>query len=270
MQDAEFHNDKGRAAGLLKPLMPLLATAYGLAVIYVTALPLDGDNPGVVGEMLTWLLSLAAIGLTLLLVHRVEPELFPAARQFSLRWPKVSIVGLLLLAPLLMVVKEYIVLGITSQMHPVALEPMSCTAAELREDLLSGVHAVLLAPVLEELCFRQLAISPFRRRGAQVAVCVLMAILFGILHVRNFPGAFISGLFYGLVFVWSRSIWCSVVLHAGSNLSATLLAVYSWLQLGDVQTTRLPVIFLPDAKFIVGSVALAAMGLVLVMRKKKE
>lgn len=270
MEDAKCDNDKGKAAGLLKLLMPLLATAYGVAIIYVTALPLDGDNPGAVGEMLTWLLSLAAVGLTLLLVHRVEPKVFPASGQFSLRWPKVSVVGLLLLTPLGMVVKEYIVLGITSQMHPVALEPMSCTAAELREDLLSGVHAVLLAPVLEELCFRQMAVSPFRRRGAQVAVCVLMATLFGILHVRNFPGAFVSGLVYGLVFVWTRSVWCSVALHAGSNLSATLLAVYSWLQLGDVQMTRLPVIFLPDAKFVVGSVALAAIGFLLLERKTKE
>lgn len=34
-----------------------------------------------------------------------------------------------------------------------------------------------------------------------VVVCVVMAILFGLLHVRNFPGAFISAICYGLVFI---------------------------------------------------------------------
>ncbi len=77
-----------------------------------------------------------------------------------------------------------------------------------------------------------MAISPFRRRGAQIAVCVVMAFLFGILHVRNFRGAFISVLFCGTVFIWSRNIWYSVALHAGCNLTATLLAVYCWFGLG--------------------------------------
>ena len=35
--------------------MPILAAAYGTAVIYVTALPVAGDNPGFTGELLTWL-----------------------------------------------------------------------------------------------------------------------------------------------------------------------------------------------------------------------
>jgi membrane protease YdiL (CAAX protease family) len=132
---------------------------------------------------------------------------------------------------------------------------------------MSSVHAVLLAPVLEELCFRQMAISPFRRRGAQIVVCVVMAVLFGMLHVRNFMGAFIDAMFYGLVFIWSHNIWYSVTLHAGSNLAATLLAVYCWLGLGDMQMTRIPVIIMPDMKVIVASLFLAIAGVLLLKKK---
>ncbi|MBR4699200.1 MAG: CPBP family intramembrane metalloprotease, partial [Prevotella sp.] len=190
----------------LKPLVPFLAVAYSMAVIYVTALPVAGDNPGFCGELLTWLLTLAGIVLTLFLVGRVEPKVFPAAGQFPLKLPKLSLVaGLLLIAPLWLVVEGYIVYGITSLAHSIQMEPLAYTTADLRKDLLSSVHAVLLAPVLEELCFRQMAISPFRRRGAQIIVCVVMAVLFGILHVRNFPGAFLSAIVYGLVFIWSRN-----------------------------------------------------------------
>ena len=145
---------------------------------------------------------------------------------------------------------------------------MTYTADELREDLQSSVHAVLLAPIFEELCFRQMAISPFRRRRARIVVCVVMALLFGVLHVRNFPGAFLSAMVYGLVFIWSGSIWCSVALHAGRNLTATLLAVYSWLQLGDMQMTKIPVIILPDIKVVIASVILAVAGGYLLMRKR--
>ena len=257
-----------KAASHIKPLMPILSAAYGVAVIYVTAMPVAGDNPTFVGEVLTWLITLAGIALTLFLVLRVEPKVFPTAKQFPLKLPKVSVIaGLLLIAPLWLVADEYIVYGITSLVHNLQMKPLTYTTAELREDLLSSVLAVLLAPVLEELCFRQMAISPFGRRRTQIAVVVVMAILFGILHVRNFPGAFISALFYGLVFIWSRNVWYSVILHAGNNLTATLLAVYCWLQPGVIQMTSTPVIILPDMKVIVASSLLAIAGGLLIKKQ---
>ena len=258
-----------RIATVIKPLMPILSALYGFAIIYVTALLIAGDNPTFADEALTWLITLAGIALTLFLVRRVEPRVFPTAGHFSLRLPRVCVfVGLLLIAPLWLVVEEYVVYGITSLAHTVQMKPLTYTTAELREDLLSSVHAVLLAPLLEELCFRQMAISPFRRRGAQIAVCVVMAILFGMLHVRNFPGAFISAMFYGLVFIWSRNIWYSVTLHAGSNLAATLLAVYCWLRPGAMQMASTPVIILPDVKVIIASVFLAIVGGLLLKKKR--
>ena len=260
-----------KAARYIKPLMPILSAVYGFAVIYVTALPLAGDNPTFVDELLTWLITLAAIALTLFIVFRVEPKLFPAAGQFPLKLPKAIIfVGLVLMAPLFRVAEEYIVYGMTSLACTIQMEPLTYTTAELREDLLPSVHAVLLAPVLEELCFRQMAISPFRRRGTQIVVCLVMAILFGLLHVRNSPGAFISALFYGLIFIWSRNIWYSVALHAGVNLTATLLAVYCWLQLGDMQMAKTPVIILPDLKVFIASLLLAVAGVLLVRKKRRQ
>ena len=252
----------------LKPLTPLLAAVYGGVLISVTALPLGGNAPGIGGELLSWVLTMLSIVLTLFLVSKVEPKVFPAARQFSLKSPKPSvIVGLLLIAPLWLVTKEYVVYGLTSLVRTVQMEPLTYTSSELREDLLSSVHAVLLAPVLEELCFRQMAISPFRRRGTQIAVCVVMALLFGIPHVRNFYGAFLSAMFYGLVFIWTRNIWYGVALHAGSNLMGTLLMVYCWMGLGSIQMAKMPVIALPDIKVFIASVFLAIAGVFLIQSK---
>ena len=258
-----------QAARFLRLLMPILSAAYGIAIIYVTALPLSGDYPGFGCELLTWLITLAGITLSLYLVHRVEPKVVPSARDFSLKLPPMYVfVGLLLIAPLWLVTEDYLVYGMTSLFHTVELEPLTYTTDELRKDLLSSVHAVLLAPILEELCFRQMAISPFRRRRVQIVVCVVMALLFGVLHVRNFPGAFFSAMVYGMVFIWSGSIWCSVALHAGRNLTATLLAVYSWLQLGDMRMTEIPVIILPDIKVVIVSLLLAIVGGYLLIKKR--
>ena len=259
-----------KLVSLLKPLMPIIAAAYGTALIFVTAWPTDSDSLGFGGELLSWLLTLAGIGLTLFLVQRVEPKVFPAAKQFQLKWPKSLVfIGLLLIAPLWFVAKEYIIYGLTGLVHTVQMEPLTYTTPELREDLLASIHAVLLAPILEELCFRQMAISPFRSRRAQIAVCVVMAALFGVFHVRNFLGAFIDALFYGLIFIWSRNIWYSVALHAGCNLMVTLLAVYCWLGLGDMMMTGIPLIILPDVKIIIVSIVLFTIGIVLIKPKIK-
>ena len=250
---------------ILKPLMPILAAAYGFALIYVTALPLDGDTKTFASDLLSCLITLVCIILTFFLVKRVEPKWFSSASQFSLKVPKWPIIiGLLMMAPLWLVAEGYLVYGLTSLFHTVQLETVTYTTSELREDLIASIHAVLLAPVLEELCFRQMAISPFRRRGVQVAVCVVMAVLFGMLHVRNFPGAFFAAMVYGLVFIWSRNIWYGIALHAGHNLTATLLAIYCWLGLGDMQMAKIPVIFLTDAPVIVGSIVLAIAGVLVV------
>ncbi|MBQ7494163.1 MAG: CPBP family intramembrane metalloprotease [Bacteroidaceae bacterium] len=249
---------------ILKPIMPILAAVYGLMMIYMTAMPMADGNETLGRQGLSWGITLAAIALTYVLVRRVEPSVFPEAKQFSLKLPTPAVVlGLLLLAPLWGVAEGYVVYGLTSLIHTVQMEPITYTPEELREDLLASVHAILLAPVLEELCYRQLAISPFRRRGAQIIVCVVMALLFGILHVRNFLGASIDAMLYGLVFIWTRNIWYAVILHMGHNLMATLLAIYCMLGLGEIQMSKTPVILLPDTTVVVTAVIMALIGWVM-------
>ena len=103
-----------------------------------------------------------------------------------------------------------------------------------------------------------------------MVVCVVMAVLFGALHVRNFLGASIDALFYGSIFIMTRNIWNSVALHAGCNLTVTLLAVYCWLGLGDLQMAKTPMIILTDAKFIIASIVLSIAGFLLINTKKRE
>ena len=258
-----------RIASIIKPLLPILSTVYGLALIYLAALPLADGKGSFASEALGWILTLAAIMLTVLVAIPMERRAYPESRQFTLKLPSFTIVaGLLLIAPLWLIVQEIVVYGLTSLVHPVQTEPLEYSYEELREDMLASVHAVFLAPVLEELCYRGLAISPFRRRRTQIIVCLIMAVLFGILHVRNFIGASLAALLFGLVYIWSRNIWYAILLHAGSNLTATLLAVYSCLGFGEIQMCKIPVIFIPDMKVFIASLILVVIGVVLIKKKR--
>ena len=131
-----------RLSNILKPIMPILAAVYGFMLIYMTALPMADGNETLDRQVLSWGFTLLAIALTYLLVNRGEQEVFPEAKQFSLKLPKPTIgLGLLLLAPLWCVAEGYVVYGLTSLIHTVQMEPITYTSDELREDLLASVHA---------------------------------------------------------------------------------------------------------------------------------
>ena len=245
---------------ILKPVVPILVTIYGFLLIYVTALPTADGNFTLGREALSWMLTLAAIGLTYIIAYWLEPKVFPESKQLSMKFPKLTVVaGLLLLAPLWLVVEGYFVYGLTSLIHTVRLEHITYNPDELREDLLACVHAVLLAPVLEELCFRQLAISPFRQRKSKIIVCVVMAFLFGILHVRNFIGASLGAM-----------LLYAIILHMSRNLTITLVVIYCVLGLGELRMSSTPVIYLFDAKVVFAAVVMAVIGFIMLKKTSQH
>ena len=70
----------------------------GFMLIYMAALPIADGNETLGRQVLSWGLTLVAIGLTYLLVHRCEPKVFPEAKRFSLKLPNPTTgLGLLLL-----------------------------------------------------------------------------------------------------------------------------------------------------------------------------
>ena len=141
-----------RLQAILKPFMPILATGYGVALISLTSLPIGSMESTVISELLTVLLSLAAIALTLFLVKRYYPVVFPSSAQFSFKSPSLAIIaGILLIAPLWFVTKEYIIYGLTSLTGSPQLEPMTCSMQDLKEDLIAGGN--LTAIFLEIYCW---------------------------------------------------------------------------------------------------------------------
>ncbi len=98
------------------------------------------------------------------------------------------------------------------------------------------VIIALLPAIGEELFFRGLFLRIIEKgtRSSSIAV-VLSALIFTILHFQFYGllPRFILGVVYGLLFVWSRSLWLPMIAHFVNNLAAVIasgfIPVYSEL-----------------------------------------
>lgn len=90
----------------------------------------------------------------------------------------------------------------------------------------------LIGPIVEELVFREAIIGYSIGKGMKPLHAVLMsALLFGIVHVNpaQVPFAFAMGMLFGLVYLRSRSIVLTGIIHIINN---SIAALQVWV-LGD-------------------------------------
>lgn len=79
------------------------------------------------------------------------------------------------------------------------------------------------APLCEELFFRGLFQRSLERPGAGLRAVGISALVFSALHFDPvaFAARFELGLLFGLLALWSRSLWPAVLAHAASNAVST-------------------------------------------------
>lgn len=97
-------------------------------------------------------------------------------------------------------------------------------AVELSKKILSsgwiGISAVvILVPIIEEVIFRRICISTLRQEVSAPLAILLSAFLFGILHIQpaQILGATMLGVVFGTIYVLSKSILPSIILHILNN-----------------------------------------------------
>lgn len=99
--------------------------------------------------------------------------------------------------------------------------------------LFSVLVMVILSAVCEELAMRGCALQAVEQRFGWIAGLAASSVLFGVIHLVN-PGATVwsaiaitleAGLLIGAVFLLTRSLWVPIGLHAGWNLTESLLGV---------------------------------------------
>lgn len=101
------------------------------------------------------------------------------------------------------------------------------------KDLVSFIPALfvasVVAPVAEETFFRGLILTGLRSRFGLPAAMIASSLLFALVHLvaQVFVPIFVLGIFLSLLYVSSKSLWPSIVLHSAFNgVSLTLVYFY--------------------------------------------
>ena len=86
----------------------------------------------------------------------------------------------------------------------------------------------LVAPVVEELCFREAVMGGLLRNGVKPWIAILVsAVLFGLIHVNpvQIVGAGLMGIILGIIYYKAGNIVLATALHVLNNSVATLMAL---------------------------------------------
>jgi membrane protease YdiL (CAAX protease family) len=97
--------------------------------------------------------------------------------------------------------------------------------------LLNAVCIVLFIPVTEELIFRGFAFNRLRSGMSFVPALILQAVLFSVAHFNLVQsiGVLLAGVVLGLAYMWSKSLYGSILVHASYNCTSLIL----WTIVGE-------------------------------------
>ncbi|WP_373598172.1 CPBP family intramembrane glutamic endopeptidase [Paraclostridium bifermentans] len=89
------------------------------------------------------------------------------------------------------------------------------------------ISVVIVGPVFEEIVFRGLCVGFLKNKIGMVPTIFTQAILFGIAHgnMEQFITASILGLILGLIFLYTNSIYSSIIFHIIFNGSAAIISI---------------------------------------------
>ena len=90
------------------------------------------------------------------------------------------------------------------------------------QGLLMFTSLVIAAPILEELIFRGIMLDGLLRIYSPTKAVIVSSLLFGLIHLNpaQFVGGALVGGFMGWVYVHTRSVMATILIHAVFNLTA--------------------------------------------------
>lgn len=92
--------------------------------------------------------------------------------------------------------------------------------------VIGSISSIVFAPILEEMVFRFLLISPFTTIPGKVYAVLISSTIFGFLHgYENFIETTIIGIIFSLIFLFTQNIIFSIITHIMINFTVTLSIV---------------------------------------------
>lgn len=103
--------------------------------------------------------------------------------------------------------------------------------------------AVLIAPIFEELFMRGIILEQLSRRYKPIISITVSALLFAIMHLNVTQGvnAFLLGIIFGLVYLKTRNLIITILLHGLNNLFCDIVSYFPELYKMDFSPIKLAV-----------------------------
>ena len=226
---------KRRGHTLLKLLIILVSIGMAFGVNMLSMLIVEDE--GNLGQIiLADFTEMMALGLIIFIWGKFLPRQFPATNDYRFRKPAIYQVLMVIGIALISLVGGYRLLyvfrggDVNVTMIPIAYE----SAAEFKEEMMASIHAILIAPTLEEMCFRIIPASVVQTNKKRIVVLAILAILFAALHRNNFLAAWGDATVFIVLFIVTRNPLIPILCHAFSNLFKTLAGMVSYIGLMNV------------------------------------
>lgn len=255
---------------IIKFLMPVFAAAYIIGVTYGIGEVLKLVPP------VQWKKISAELGLYLFItlltyfaVKKLFPKLFPGAESYQFKPVSSSTAAMLacitpLTAALLWRLNIYLYTLKGNKLVP------STEKEEFPEFLILAFFSVLIHPIFEEICFRYMALSPQKTPLQKITALVLSSMIFGCLHWHNPYTALttvINGILFGTVFLLTKNICHSVLLHIFYNATVASVGIITTLGVDIVVDKNISAPYF-DNNWLLGMSVLALIGIIIMLKEK--
>ena len=240
---------------ILKLFMPFLSIIYLVLVMLLAALPLKTDSFVLSERLMSTLIEFGIAILTIFISLKIMPELFSNCKNYKTKLLSFSgVIAILLIVPFITIIEYDVIYNvkILDSSEKYEILPFACDS--VFEELICCISAVLLAPVNEELSFRYLSLTPFNKKISQLIVMILVSVIFAHLHNNNFLPIFVNSIIFGLVFIFTKNILCSILFHSFSNLSIFIFGILTKYNITDIKyisNTKI-LIFSGKTQFVFG------------------
>ena len=129
--------------------------------------------------------------------------------------------------------------------------------------IISMFSIIVVLPIFEEILFRGLVFYELRERFSVIATVIIQALIFGIWHLNPLQSVytFFAGIIFGVILVFTNSIWGSIIAHIIYNLLGSLCIPALIYFLGDSVEVYM---------YIIVGIILFILGIVLMYKQYKR
>lgn len=234
---------------ILKFFSPILAIVYTVGIILLEALPLNTDDYSLTNTLISISLQFVGAIFTLFIVIKIYPRFFENVPNYKLKMlSPLKIIGIFLIVPFGLMLEYDIIYSVLVFYSNESLSIKNFVTDNIYADLVAGISALFLAPVTEELGFRYMTLSPFKKKSHRIMVLIFVSLIFGFMHTRNFISTFLHSLIvYGLVFLTTKNIVYSIFIHASINFTLLLFEILSTKHIMNIKMIAFPSILIFDS-----------------------